>query len=293
MAVTLPTYDSSKVTSTSLNPNQTGRDSGSTWTEDVTPINLSASRTIGFSFDFSINNESERNLALAPQIPFTTATDDLAGTGETATTWTLTLLTTVRDLDTVQDVSLYGIAAAAPSAWSDSNLASANLAAVDTAYLIETVTGSSSTWVPVANDIHNLVWNFDFHTNYTQAVGGAVIARPQWTTINNPLWNGLMQFILGPLSNGVMTFGTITFAGNTHRWHTGASGMPHDRRARVVHDYITNQTYMSDEAVADGYRHGIMVHPDNFDPVDPIEDNPFTPPPNEGVVDDDIIDPEG
>jgi hypothetical protein len=35
-----------------------------------------------------------------------------------------------------------------------------------------------------------------------------------------------------------------------------------------------------------------MVHPDNTDPADPLEENPWTPPPGEGVTDDEIIDVE-
>ena len=49
---------------------------------------------------------------------------------------------------------------------------------------------------------------------------------------------------------------------------------------------------MSQEATEDGYLDGIMVHPDNFDPADPLDTDPFTPPPGEGVVDDNLIDLE-
>jgi len=69
-------------------------------------------------------------------------------------------------------------------------------------------------------------------------------------------------------------------------------GFPFDKRGRVVHDYITGQPYFSIEAIKDGYRDGIMVHPDNYDPDDPLDTDYYTPPPGEGSVDDDITDLE-
>jgi hypothetical protein len=164
-----------------------------------------------------------------------------------------------------------------------------DLATIGSTYLIEAVTSNSSTWV-LSSGNYNLVWNFSFLTNYTETVAGATIISPQAIIINDSLWTGLIQFILVP-SSTIEIFG-VSFAGQTQAWHTGAYGFDTRERGRVVHDYITGQTYLSTEAVPDGYRDGIMVHPDNYDPPDPLDTNSYTPPPNEGVVDDDIIDVE-
>lgn len=288
--VVLPTFDSTKVSSLNLTPDQLGTSgSGVDWADASFPVSVTPTRDLGFSFNFGITNDSERGLALAPRIPFTTATDDLAGTGETATTWTLTLATTRTSLP-LGTAILYGITSTAPSVWSGSaNTPTLNIAATNTAYIIETFGLVDSAWVQNGS-VFDMVFNFDFHTNYTQAVGGAAIERPQWSIFNNSLWGGLVQFIMTRDSTAISITG-ITFAGNAHDWHTGGMGMP-KRRGRVVHDYITGQPYMSNIAVQDGYRDNVMVHPDNFDPSDPLEDSPFTPPPGEGITDDEIVDLE-
>ncbi len=287
MAVTRPAYDSTKVTARSLTPNQVGTELASTWTDTALPINVGNFTRLGFSFDFGITTESERGLNLAPRIPFTTATDDPAGTGETATTWSLTLTTDQASIPSSVG-SLHGDNAAAPSVWSGTtNVPSDIFDQTGNGYFIETITSTSSAWVQNGS-IFELVWNFDFHTNYVDSVGTTTtIERPQWAIVNDPLWNGLMQFVLTLQLNNVSVT-AITFAGNTHNWHAGAMGMPMRRRARVVHDFISGQPYMSNTAVRDGFRDNVMVHPDNFDPSDPLEESPFTPPPGEGVVDDEV-----
>jgi len=138
-----------------------------------------------------------------------------------------------------------------------------------------------------------LVWNLDFLTNYTESGSGpAVIKSPLCKVVNNSLWNGTIQFIWAratePEAPATYVITAVTFTGYTHKWHTGMSGAQMDLRGRAVHDYITGQPYMSTSAVEDGYREGVMVHPDNYDPADPLDTDFFTPPPGEGVTDDDI-----
>ncbi len=292
MTVVLPTYDSSKVTARSLTPNQLGTELSSTFTTATLPINVDDFTRTGFSFDFGVTNESERGLGLAPRIPFTTATANATGTSETATTWTLTLTTDQTSIPSNAVGSLHGVNAAAPSAWSGTTVIPSDIFdALGRGYFFPTINSSNSAWVQTGS-VFSLIWNFDFHTDYFDSFTPFPnIERPQWTIVNDPLWNGLMQFVLTlQLDNVSVT--AITFAGNTHDWHAGAMGMPPRARGRVVHDFVTGRPYMSDQAVADGYRDGIMVHPDSFDPSDPTEDAPFTPPPSEGVVDDDVSDLE-
>jgi hypothetical protein len=291
MPVVLPTYDSSKVSNLSLSTLQIGVDLGGTWFE-TGGSNTNNLRTAGFSFDFDISNNTG-GLVLAPRLPFTTATTDPAGTGETAGTWTFTIITSggITDPSSVQTISLYGVVTPTPTTWSDSFLPSTQLTTLGSTYLIETITGSSSSWV-FNGATYDLVFNFDFLTNYTETVGGATLTSPMAVTANSSNWTGVVQFIITGTESALVQFLSASYVGNIHSWHTGLANQPHDRRARVVHDYITGLSYLSDEAVPDGFRHGIMVHPDQWDPVDPLEDNPFTPPPGEGVVDDEIIDVE-
>ncbi len=287
---TLPTYDSTKVNSLSLTPDQTGFDNTSSWFLTGIPITVTSSRTVGIGLDFSITNESEQGLALAPRIPFTAATNDLAGTGETAQTWDLTLTTDETSLAGVGTVVLYGVVSPAPSAFSSSNLPSTLLTTTGSTFLIETATTSSSSW-SIPSSVYVLTFNMDFLTNLAETVAGATLTAPLHGIVNDPTWSGLVQFIL-TVSTGTTAITAATFAGNTHAWHTGSSDFDPKKRGRVVHDYITGQTYLSTEAVPDGFRDGIMVHPDNYDPPDPLDTNSYTPPPTEGIVDDEIIDVE-
>jgi hypothetical protein len=66
------------------------------------------------------------------------------------------------------------------------------------------------------------------------------------------------------------------------------------RRARVVHSYKSGFPYLSDEAIPDGFTDGIMMHPDDFDPIDPVAQGrgDYVPSPLEGVVDDEVVDLE-
>jgi hypothetical protein len=151
---------------------------------------------------------------------------------------------------------------------------------------------SADAWALNASGLYDLVWNLDFSTDYTLSISGATVSSPLFATTIDPQWTGLIQFFLIPSAFWSVTLTGATFAGRALNWHTGLMGAKMEVRGRAVHDYITGQPYMSNEAVEDGYRDGILVHPDNFDPADPLDTDPFTPPPGEGVVDDNIVDLE-
>ena len=292
MTPTLPTYDSSKVSSLSLSSSQQGATdpATNTWTDETfpfSPLGLLPRGPVGFAFDFSVRNDSERGLVLGPRIPFTSATDDPAGTGETATIWTLTIATT-RTVIPTRPYTLYGVSSPAPEDFATGNTPT-DIQNAGNSFTIATITSTSGHWV-LNGSTYDLVFELDFLADYVEPASGVTLPSPLHTTVNNPLWNGVVQFILANSTSGTTTTITgATYAGNVHKWHTGATGFQMDRRARVVRDYKTSQHYLSDEAVEDGYLDGIMLNRDNFDPADPIEDNPYIPPPDEGVAVDDVI----
>jgi hypothetical protein len=290
-------YDSQKVQNLSAAISQIGNEVNGVWVDQsgAYPA-FGRDFPFGISFDFSVTNESGRGLALAPRIPFTAVTQDLAGTGETSEYWTLTL-ETLNNTPPDVNISLYATYDPAPDPWVGStNTPTLQRASLGGAFLIEAITAASSNWVTDPDSgQQNMVFELDFTTNLTEALEGGALMAPLIRTINDPLWAGLLQFHLelvgSPFSISMVAAG-LTFTGNTHRWHTGMMGAQMDLRGRAVHDHITGQPYMSTKAVADGYRDGIMVHPDNFDPADPLEENPWTPPPGEGEVDDELTDVE-
>ena len=67
------------------------------------------------------------------------------------------------------------------------------------------------------------------------------------------------------------------------------------RKARAVHSYKSGFPYLSDEAVPDGFTDGIMMHPDDYDPIDPVAQGrgDYVPSASESVVDDEVTDLEG
>lgn len=290
----LPTYDTTKVSSLSLTPSQLGSSTiaSSTWTTRTFPFTSGQLIAPGFAFDFSVNNESEQGLALAPRIPFTAATDDLAGTGETAETWTLTLNTTNTSREAVSAI-LYGVTTHTPSAFSTGNDPFTLSTTSGSSFLIAQISIlTASNWVQNESGLFDLVFDLDFLDDYTFSVSGTAASSPSHAIVNNSSWNGVVQFFLIPSVFWSVTLTAATFVGKTNDWHTGQMGVKLDQRGRAVHDYITGQPYMSNRAVPDGFRDGIMVHPDNWDPDDPLDTDPFTPPPGEGVVDDEITDIE-
>ena len=290
----MATYDPTNAPSLSLTPSQLGSSpvANSTWTERTFPFTSSASIAPGFSYDFGVANDSEQGLALAPKRPFTNATNDLAGTGETPEVWTLTLNTTELAPNTFS-ANLYGVITHTPSAFSTGN----------DPYTLSTTAGSSflisiisiitpDNWVLNDSGFYDMVWELDFMEDHTDSVSGATVSSPIAATINDSAWNGLLQLFLIPSTFWSVSITGATFVGRTIDWHTGFIDAKMDVRGRAVHDYKSGQPMMSQEATEDGYLDGIMVHPDNFDPADPLDTDPFTPPPGEGVVDDNLIDLE-
>ncbi len=286
MAVTLPTYDTRHVETTTATLSQQGTDTSGTWADASFPFTLSASTTyMGLTFDFSVTTESERSLLLAPRIPFTNVTDDLAGTSETDRYWTLTLTTSNTSIPS-QNFPLTGLFVAAPGLWSSGNLPST----LTNDIALTTIASSSSEWT-LNGSTYDFVFQIDFNASF--AVDGVTTTHVFAKLVNDPAWNGRLLFAVRgtPTSTPQFVVTGATFSGLTNGWHTGAMDMP-NRRGRVVHDYITGAPYMSDEAVQDGFRDGIMIHPDNWDPDDPKDRDPWVPPPGEGVVEDEIVDLE-
>lgn len=299
MAVSLPSYDTTKVSSLSLSASQVGYGTSlGDWTEGSLPFSQTSWLWYtSFTFDFSVSNDSERGLALAPRLPFTSATNDLAGTGETAETWDLTLSTAFTSVP-FHSAVLYGVVSHTPTNFSTSNNPYGLVSTAGSSYIIDTITGdgagtNSSHW-SLNGTTYDITFSLDFTANRTETVAGTTLTQPMMAAIHDPKWTGLFQFILKEQSSIVWipTFSSATFAGKAHKWHTGSPDFPTDRRGRVVHDYITGQPYLSDEAVEDGYREGVMVHPDNYDPPDPLDTDTYTPPPGEGVIDDTVTDVE-
>ena len=60
-----------------------------------------------------------------------------------------------------------------------------------------------------------------------------------------------------------------------------------NRKARVRHDPKSGFPGLSDEFIDDGYREGMKVLPESWDPEDRTGQD-FFPPPSEGVVDDEV-----
>lgn len=115
-----------------------------------------------------------------------------------------------------------------------------------------------------------------------------------WSTSR---WSGRIALsIQATLSAGTWTFDSAETPGGTPPallstecpFFTGVLGMPTNRRARVRRDAISGLPFMTDEAVESGYRKGLWVRPQSWDPPDPFEDRKFYPPPNESVPDDEV-----
>jgi len=298
----LPTYNATKVAVLSLSPSQAGYVEVSgpepwVWVESSLPVSLTRFREPGFSFDFSISHDGERGLALAPRLPFTAVTRDLAGTGETSSVWTLTFVTSLTSKSPAPNVYMVR----SPSPWSGStNTPFTNrMNSGDESILIEDLTSASASWVLNPNgSTYDLVYEFDFLTTADNYLGSASFfplsssIRPFFDLINSSTWNGLVQFHLDAESAISMSVSSVVFSGNVHDWHTGVFGLPLRDRGRATHCYITGEPYFSTTAVQDGYRDNVLVHSDNYDPADSLDTDFFTPPPGEGVVDDEITDVE-
>jgi hypothetical protein len=113
--------------------------------------------------------------------------------------------------------------------------------------------------------------------------------------VRNSQWTGRVAFtVYLTVDSGITRFysteGTGTQPGmvaSEHKFHSGQIGLPMRRRARVRHDPKSGFPGLSDEFIPDGYREGLMVLPDSWDPEDRTNMD-FFPPPSEGVVDDEV-----
>lgn len=264
------------------------------WVPLALPVTVTKFDEVGLTFDFgfSYNNGG---ILLSPDLPFTHVADPIAGIASRP--WTLTITTNLTTRSAI--VNIYMVLN--PQPWTTANspytARAGNLA--DESILIEKLTTLSSSWVQNANgSTWDLIYEFDFDTlgsaylgSYTNFPMPASI-HPFRDIISQPDWNGLFQFHLDAGGAIAMAITSATFSGEVASFHTGFMDQPMGIRGRAVHCYITGQPYMSHEAVEDGYRDGIKVHPDNYDPADPLDTDYFTPPPGEGVVDDEIPDVE-
>ncbi len=287
---TQPTFEEPPVSATLI---QAGSYNGSTWTEGtvtsagaINPnISWSDTQNIGYTFDFGISTESERGLNLAPLIPYTDVNSDLAGTSETDRPWgfVIAMATTRRTF------TLYVENNPAPELFSTSNPPVAS--GTPSPLLYQTYTNTDLVWTVFGSN-YNLEIPIDFSTTNT-TVAGTSVSNGINKLVRDPLWNGRIQFflVLGE-SVTISTVASGTFLGRVVPFHTGQMGLDIHRRARVVHDYINGYPYLSDEAVEDPWREGVMVHAASADPVEPRRHHSYIPPISEGVVDDDIPDVE-
>jgi hypothetical protein len=263
------------------------------WIEQDLPITLTRSDEPGFTLDFGYRY-NDNGFPLAPALPYTSPADPIAGIA--AKVWTLTVETSLTSTSKIPKFYMV----LDPKPWGDSEPTTRTDRTNDLSMLVERLLQTSETWVLNANGTtYDLVWEFDFlttgdnylHSNDTFTALSSSI-RPFHDLVNSPNWNGTMKFHFDADAPITMTINAITFTGEVRDFHYGTMSQPMDVHARAVHCYITGQPYMSHTAVQDDYRDGIMVHPDNYDPADPLDTDYFTPPPGEGVVEDEIPDVE-
>ena len=291
--VLLPTYDE-KVVSISKTPSVFGLvvtesfsplpawQEASSFPFTVSSIPSSLQYYGVFNFDFGVTLDSE-NRALAPTIPFTNVTSDLAGTGETDRYWTFTLGTT--EASTNSDTIIYMVSNPSSELPSLTNVIKPSM--TPDPYIVQSLQSSDAAWV-LNGSVYDITISMDFNATLT-TVGGTVVTNAIHKIINDPKWNGRVQIFVGPFSVAASFTATFaTFGGLTQTWHTGGIGLDINRRARVVHDYVSGFPYLSDEAIADPWRDGIMVHYSSADPDEKRKHYPYVPPPQEGAVEDDI-----
>jgi hypothetical protein len=156
---------------------------------------------------------------------------------------------------------------------------------------------------------------------FTNVLGSIIYVGPDATRQTSTLLYSVMKpYIQHPNFRGKIAF-TCVWLASTGRvfWYSSrfglATGQPPElqtrqtsfntgmmvgeselkRRARVVHSYKSGFPYLSDEAIPDGYTEEIMMHADDYDPIDPVDQGrgDYVPSPSENVVDDEITDLEG
>lgn len=265
------------------------------WEEGALPQTQTKFYEVGITFDFGFSTSGD--LLLAPSLPFTRPADALRGSA--AEPWTLRLETSLTNPVTV--LNLYMVLN--PQPWTTANspytCRAGNLA--DESVKIEQISNTSDAWELNANgSTYDLVWEFDFDTSAREAgwYGSYTLdyispdIHPFRDLISDSSWNGTLQFHIFAGGAVSCAINAASLTGEVQEFHTGFMNEDINKRSRAVHCYITGQPYMSHEAIEDGWRDGIMVHPDNSDPADPLDTDYFTPPPGEGVVDDEIPDVE-
>jgi len=279
---------------------QIGDYGSSTWTEGGSPAplaNWSNSLNLGLTFNFSISTESERSLNLAPTIPYTDVNSDLAGTSETDRAWDLLILPSTLPTSG-KAFSLYVMAEPDPNLLFNTlnGLGHPYTHIPDTTnstppYLYASYTSSSSVWtqfnIGSVTPLFYILIPIDFSSTLTP-VGGSPTTHAINKIVRDPLWNGRLQFFLTMDESYTATIAAVNFSGPTVPFHTGQMGLDIHRRARVVHDYINGFPYLSDEAVEDPFREGVMVHQSSADPPEIRRHTTYNSPASEGVVDDDI-----
>lgn len=265
-----------------------------TWADAASGVASFGVSNYGISYTFGTANQTDGDLdtalgvtgtlVLAPQIPYTDVNSDLAGTGESDRYWTLTLNT---DSAVPLGFSLYVMNKADPVAY-NSTTHIAHTTASPAPILIETFLSSSSVW-SLSGSLYTATIPIDFAATVTP-VGGVAATHGINKLVRNPNWNGLIQFFL--VLNEAGSFSTLatttSFTGQVVPFHTGQMNLDVRRRARVVHDYILGNPYLSDEAIEDPWREGVMVNSASSDPLEHRRHHSYVPPSKEGVVDDDV-----
>jgi hypothetical protein len=262
------------------------------WIEQALPVTLSRGNEPGITIDFGYRY-NDAGFPMAPALPYTAPADAIAGIA--AKPWTLTIETSLTA--TSSRPVFYMVLD--PQPWTGNTNTPRTNRDADESLQIERLLLASDTWVLNANgSTYDLVWEFDFlitADNYLTSAGGVpgpATVRPFFDLINSPKWNGLLQFHFDAGAAINMAINSVSFTGEVLEFHYGTMSQPMDVHARAVHCYITGQPYMGHIAVRDDWRPNVMVHPDNYDPADPLDTDYFTPPPGEGVVDDEIPDVE-
>jgi len=132
-----------------------------------------------------------------------------------------------------------------------------------------------------SSDTGDLNTNWGIFQSYLQnsQFDGVIALSIYLSTTGNQTRFHSLENIVGGSAPGL---GTVE-----HKFHSGQIGAPMRKRCRVRHDPKSGFPGLSDEFVDDGYNEGMKVLPDSWDPEDRTGQD-FYPPPNEGVVDDEV-----
>jgi hypothetical protein len=252
----------------------------------------------GFIIDFSaaFNRDSERSLALEPPIISTlsiTLTTNSAPTAVTSAGYFVPEF----------DPDDYGIDDVRPGYRNEWILGTTSEVGPSTSmtFDIGPQTGLRSSTTAIAGSAFGLT--FDPSVN----IGAATINsddtgdyNANWgrlqSYIQNSQWSGKVAITLltiVPLGERVnfnsneAASGAPVITVTENSFHSGQIGVPMRKRTRVRHDPKSGFPGLTDEFIKDGYREGMMVLPESWDPEDRTNMD-FFPPPSEGVVDDEV-----